>query len=114
MSVLQTALDFGLITLLSVVKTAILLIGGFVTYTCHRAYRNTNDSAFRYLTVGFGFVTVGAFLAGVIYNLGLGLEEGILIESLLVLIGFAVIAYSLYARRATVRSRSETRTEKSD
>lgn len=90
--------DIGTVTFLSVAKTAILLLGGFVTVTAYRAYRRTGDRSLALLAVGFGFVTVGTFLAGAVYHLGLTLAQGILIESLLVLIGFIVIAYSMYYR----------------
>ncbi len=92
------AADFGTITFLSVVKTFILLVGGYVTITAYRAYRRTGDGALIYLAIGFGLITLGTFLAGAVYHLGLTLEEGILIESFLVFIGFLVIAYSLYYR----------------
>ena len=54
---------------------------------------------FAYLSVGFAFVTGGMFLAGVVYNFtDFSLEQGILFESFLVVIGFALIAYSLFTR----------------
>ncbi|MFW6448549.1 MAG: DUF7521 family protein [Halobacteriota archaeon] len=89
---------FETVWLVSFVKTVILLIGGFVTVTAYRAYRRTSDRALLFLAIGFGLVTLGTFLAGAVYHLGLTLAEGILIESLLVLLGFAIIAYSLYYR----------------
>lgn len=94
----QIATDLGTITFLSIVKTSILIVGGFVTITAYRAYRRTGDGALAYLAIGFALVTLGTFLAGAVYHLGLTLEEGILIESFLVFIGFLVIAYSMYHR----------------
>ena len=94
----QIATDLGTITFLSIVKTSILIVGGFVTITAYRAYRRTGDCALAYLAIGFALVTLGTFLAGAVYHLGLTLEEGILIESFLVFIGFLVIAYSMYHR----------------
>lgn len=89
----------GTIAFLSVVKTAILLVGGYVTVTAYRAYRRTTDPGLLYLALGFGFITTGTFLAGAVYHLGLTLAQGILLESLLVFLGFVVIGYSLYSRR---------------
>ncbi|MFW6152886.1 MAG: DUF7521 family protein [Halobacteriota archaeon] len=91
--------DITTITFVSIVKTTILLVGGFVSVTAYRAYRRTGDGALAYLSVGFGLITLGTFLAGAVYHLGLTLAQGILIESFLVVIGFIVIAYSMYHRR---------------
>lgn len=92
--------DIDVITLISVVKTGVLVLGGFVTLMSLRAYRRTEDHGLLYLGVGFGVITIGTFLAGVGYNLfDVDLADGILIESLLLLVGFAIIAYSLLSRR---------------
>lgn len=92
--------DGSVIPLVSLVKTGILVLGGFVTLMSVRAYRRTDDTGLLYLGIGFGIITLGTFLAGVIYNtLDVALADGILVESLLIFIGFAVIAYSLMSRR---------------
>lgn len=92
--------DGGVIPLVSLVKTGILLLGGFVTLMSVRAYRRTDDRGLLYLGIGFGIITLGTFLAGVAYNiLDVALADGILVESMLIFIGFAVIAYSLMSRR---------------
>lgn len=89
-----------IITLVSLVKTGILLLGGFVTLMSLRAYRRTDDHGLLYLGIGFGIITLGTFLAGVMYNFfDVDLADGILLESLLLLAGFSVIAYSLVSRR---------------
>ncbi|MFP8889122.1 hypothetical protein ACLI4U_05060 [Natrialbaceae archaeon A-CW2] len=82
---------------LAIVKTLILVVGGSITYFALKAYRRTRRRELGLLTLGFGLVTLGFVLAGVLYEiLEVTLETGILIESLLVLVGFGVIAYSLY------------------
>ena len=82
----------------AVVKTLVLIVGGVITYFSFKAYRRTRQRALGLLALGFGIVTLGLGLAGVSYELiGVDLGTGILIESLLVLVGFLVIAYSLYA-----------------
>lgn len=92
--------DIEIITLVSLVKTGILVLGGFVTLMSLRAYRRTGDTGLLYLGSGFGVITVGTFLAGVGYNIfNVTFADGILIESLLLLIGFGIIAYSLLSRR---------------
>jgi hypothetical protein len=56
-------------------KTVTLILGGLITYLSYKAYRRTGAEPLRYLSVGFGIVTLGSLLAGVI----------------------AVIVYSLYS-----------------
>ncbi len=82
---------------LAVVKTLVLLVGSGITFFAYKAYRRTRQQALKLLAVGFGLVTLGFVLAGVMYELlSIPLYQGILLESLLMLAGFLVIAYSLY------------------
>ncbi|WP_306054229.1 DUF7521 family protein [Natronococcus wangiae] len=84
---------------LAVVKTLVLIVGSVITYFAFKAYRRTRQPALGYLAGGFGIVTLGFVLAGVLHEiLGVSLETGVLLESLLVLAGFLVIAYSLYVQ----------------
>ena len=78
-------------------KTAILVLGGSITYYALRAYDRTSDRSLRELGIGFGVVTVGALLGGVSHQIiGADLAVGIAIDGLLTAVGFAVIVYSLY------------------
>ena len=84
---------------IAVVKTLILIVGGVVTYFAFRAYRRTYDRSLGFLAVGFGFIVVGVLLAGFTFELlDVTLGLGILIESLFVLVGLSIIAYSLRVR----------------
>ena len=78
-------------------KTLTLLLGALITYLSYRAYRRTGAPALRALSIGFGFVTLGTLLAGVLDQvLQFRIQVGLLVESALVAVGFAVIVYSLY------------------
>lgn len=82
------------------IKTVILLLGGVITYTAFKAYRRTGASSLRSLAFGFGIITFGALLAGTAHQvLGVALETGVLINSLLTAIGFSIIMYSLYLEK---------------
>ena len=84
---------------LAIVKTLVLLVGGMITFFAFKAYRRTRQRALGYLASGFGLVTLGLAFAGLLHEvLGVSLETGVLVESVLVLVGFLVIAYSLYAQ----------------
>ncbi|QLD90754.1 hypothetical protein HWV07_17565 [Natronomonas salina] len=81
---------------ITAVKTLILVVGGIVTYLAYSAYRRTGDPSLRLLSFGFAFVGVGVLLAGFTFELlGVSLGVGILLESLFVLLGLSIIAYSL-------------------
>ncbi|WP_276256351.1 DUF7521 family protein [Halomontanus rarus] len=87
-------------TAIIAVKTIILLLGSGVTYIAYKAYRRTGAPSLRVLAIGFGTITLGALLAGIANQLlGVTLEQGILINSLLVALGLAIIMYSLYLER---------------
>ena len=79
-------------------KTVTLLLGGLITYFAYRAYQRTESTALGTLAVGFGVVTLGALTAGVVDQfLGYGRSDALVLESVLTMVGFGVILYSLYA-----------------
>lgn len=79
-----------------VMKTSILVLGGAITYFASKAYFRTQNRSLRALSIGFGVVTLGALLAGIADQLlNTAVITGILINSFLTAIGFAIIAYSL-------------------
>ena len=82
--------------LIIVAKTAIMMLGGSITYYALRAYGRTGDPSLRALGVGFGVVTFGALIGGISHQIiGSDLAVGIAINSLLTAVGFGVIVYSL-------------------
>jgi hypothetical protein len=85
-------------TVVVALKTITLVLGGAVTFYAAKAWRRTSSPALRSLAIGFGFVTLGALLAGGIdVLLAVDRNVAVLTESALTAIGFAVIVYSLYA-----------------
>ncbi|WP_129115038.1 DUF7521 family protein [Halegenticoccus tardaugens] len=85
-------------TAIIAVKTGILILGGLITYFSWKAYRRTGARALRALAIGFGVVTLGAFVGGLTDQvLHIPMDVSILLDALLTLLGFAVITYSLYA-----------------
>ncbi|MDR5671915.1 putative membrane protein [Halalkaliarchaeum sp. AArc-CO] len=83
--------------ILVVSQTAIVVLGGSISYFAYKAYNRTANPALRALSIGFAIVTIGAVSAGVLHHLfKVELEAGIAINSILTAIGFAVVTYSLY------------------
>lgn len=79
-------------------KTVTLVLGGLITFFAFKAYRRTGARALRALAFGFGAVTLGSMVAGVLDRLvATGGDYALVAESALTAVGFAVILYSLYA-----------------
>ena len=83
-----------------VVKTVILLLGSGITYIAYKAYRRTGTPSLRVLGIGFGVITFGVLLGGIAHQVfSVSFRMGILINSVLVAIGLAIVMYSLYLER---------------
>lgn len=88
--------DSNVILFMGVVKALIGILGAVITYFSLKAYRRTKDNSLGLLTLGFGFVTIGAVLGGTLFEiLEVSLAVGILVEGIFVCIGFALVALSL-------------------
>ncbi|SHG90916.1 DUF7521 family protein [Halobaculum gomorrense] len=85
-------------------KTLTFVFGATITYLSWAAYRRTNATELRSLALGFGVVTAGSMLGGSVDLVGdllpfgssQALLYGVLIQSVLTMLGFGVITYSLY------------------
>lgn len=83
-----------------VVKSVILLLGGGITYIAFKAYRRTGAASLQMMGAGFGIITLGAFVTGIANQfLSVSLDAGVLINSIFVAVGLAVIMYSLYIQQ---------------
>lgn len=97
----MSSYEITITTLIIGLKTLTLVLGGLITYLAYKAYRRTHSRSLGALALGFGIVTLGTFLAGVVDQLlGAAFLTGLLIESALIALGFLIIVYSLYTTRA--------------
>ncbi|WP_254271636.1 DUF7521 family protein [Haloarcula marina] len=85
-------------------KTLILIIGGLITYYSYQAYSRTGSPEHKWLTYGFGVVTLGAVIGGALdivvgqlYGINL-IYTSVFVSSGLTAIGLGIILYSLYVR----------------
>lgn len=86
-------------TYVIVTNTVTMLCGGVITTLAWRAYQRTASPALGALSAGLGLVTAGALLAGGLNQLAdIGFATSIGIQSTFTAVGFAILAYSLYAR----------------
>ncbi|MFC4359965.1 hypothetical protein ACFO0N_18615 [Halobium salinum] len=94
----------GVTTAIVVVKTGVLVFGGLITYFALKAYRRTGAPALRSLAIGFGVITFGSLVSGLLdqmlpllFGMHSTLGLTVLLDGAFTLIGFVVITYSLYA-----------------
>ncbi len=81
---------------LDIAQTLVLILGGVVVYYATRAYGRTKSQAMLLLALGFACVAIGAFVAGIIYNLNTAdLSTPITVQAYTQAVGFLIIVYSL-------------------
>ena len=86
-------------SLVVALKTLTLVLGGLVTYLALKAARRTGSTSLQLLALGFGLVTAGGLVAGVIDQVvGLPVDVAVVAQSGLTAVGFAVILVSLYRK----------------
>ncbi|QIO24884.1 hypothetical protein [Haloarcula sp. JP-L23] len=82
--------------ILLVVRTLVLALGILITYYSFEAYRRTGTYYMRNAAIGFGIITLGVFIEGILFEFG-GLDLAIvhIIESVAIGLGFVVLLISL-------------------
>lgn len=83
-------------TVLIAVRLIVLGLGVLITYYSLTAYRRTRTRYLRNASIGFGIITLGVFIEGVLYEFG-GLDLALvhIIESVAIGLGFVVLLISL-------------------
>jgi hypothetical protein len=88
-----------LISLLVIVKIIVLILGSIVALLAYRAYRRTQMDGLQYFSIGLLVITIGTFLVGILHHMvGVSINVGLLLESLIICTGFVVMIYALYGR----------------
>lgn len=86
-----------IVLMISLIKLAIVALGGLITYFSYKGYRATGQRSLLYLSLGFSLVVLGSLLGGTVHvALDLGILLGVLLDSSVTALGFGVITYSLY------------------
>ncbi len=85
------------IIFLRIVKIVIVVLGTILVYLAAKGYRRTKSKAMIFLSLGFALVTIGSVLAGVLFEfLGFELIDVSIIESIMIILGFGCVIYSIY------------------
>ena len=78
------------------VRLLVLALGILITYYSFEAYRRTRTHYMRNASIGFGIITLGVFLEGILFQFaGFDLEVVHIIESIAIGLGFLVLLISL-------------------
>lgn len=86
-------------TLLVGAKILALILGSIVALLAYRAYLRTKIDGLQYFAIGLSIITAGTVLVGIFHHIiGLQATLGMLIESLIISVGFIVIILGLYGR----------------
>jgi len=95
------AFDFPVIDLLRILQALIVILGVVIIYFASKSFRKTKSAAMLYLALGFVFVTVGAVVAGILFEFVLpnDLQAADAVSAGCEVIGFALIVYSIVGTR---------------
>lgn len=83
--------------ILEVAQVFILVFGGIVVYYASRSFTRNKSKSMLFLAIGFAVVTIGAVLAGVLFQFVLvgNLEVVEAVQAISQAIGFFIIVFSL-------------------
>lgn len=81
----------------SVTKVIALFLGAFIVYLAYKGYRRNASKPLLYVALGFGLITGATLLEGVMFViLQSDILAAIAIGTVVTVIGFVVIIYSIY------------------
>lgn len=85
------------IYILRILKIAIVMLGSLLVYLSMKSYLRHNRKEMLTVAFGFTFITIGSVLAGILFEfLGNTLLDVNIVEGAMVVIGFALLTYSIY------------------
>ena len=85
------------IYVLRALKLVIVILGSILVYLGVKGYRKNRGKDMVFLTVGFALITAGSVAAGVLFEfLGFQLIDVEIVESTMVILGFAYLIYSIF------------------
>lgn len=78
-------------------KLVVLLLGLFIATKAYRGFRRHHSTAMAYLAVGFGLISVGTAIEGLLFELAeVDIFLASAIQTVIAASGMLVILYSLY------------------
>jgi len=85
------------IYILRFLKLIIVLLGMVLIYLAVKGYRKTRRKDLVFLALGFALITAGSVAAGILFEfLGFQLVDVEIVESAMIVLGFASMIYSIF------------------
>lgn len=85
------------IYILRFLKLIIVLLGMVLIYLALKGYRKTRRKDLIFLALGFALITAGSVAAGILFEfLGFQLVDVEIVESAMIVLGFASLIYSIF------------------
>jgi hypothetical protein len=83
---------------ITVIKLVALFLGAFIVYLAYKGYRRNASKPLLYVAVGFALITASTMIEGILYVIvGMDLLVALLISTLITVIAFTAIIYSVYS-----------------
>jgi hypothetical protein len=82
----------------TVIKLVALVLGTFIVYLAYKGYRRNTSKPLLYVALGFALITAATVVEGILYVIiGSDLLVALFISSIITVIGFVAIIYSVYS-----------------
>ena len=82
----------------TVIKLVALVLGTFIVYLAYKGYRRNTSKPLLYVALGFALITAATIVEGILYViLGSDLLVALFISTIVTVIGFVAIIYSVYS-----------------
>ena len=79
-------------------KVIALILGAFIVYLAYKGYRRNSSKPLLFVALGFTLITAGTIVEGILYViLGSELLNAIATGTVIMVLGFVVIIYSIYS-----------------
>ena len=79
-------------------KIIALILGTFIVYLAYKGYKRNSSKPLLYVALGFALITAGTIAEGILYVLlGSELLSAMATGTTVMVLGFVVIIYSIYA-----------------
>ena len=79
-------------------KVVALILGAFIVYLAYKGYKRNSSKPLLYVALGFALITAGTIIEGILYVMvGSELLSAIATGTTVMVLGFAVIIYSIYS-----------------
>jgi uncharacterized membrane protein (DUF441 family) len=88
----------GVFWFATLTKVIALALGSFIVYLAYKGYRRNASRPLLYVALGFGLITAGTIVEGILYVLlGSELLAAVATGTAVMVLGFVAIIYSIYS-----------------